>query len=133
VPGGCLGQRGEVGWSCGRRGQGEGPGGLADLGGELLEAGRGVQGEEPRGSGDDDVGVAEPPRQDRDGAGPRGVVVLAGKDPQFAVEDEEGLVVAVVDVDRAGVAAPGEVVGQGEGPAGLLAAEPGSTDNLGLN
>jgi hypothetical protein len=46
VTGGCLSQRGEVGWPCGRRGQGEGPGGLANLGGELLEAGRDVQREE---------------------------------------------------------------------------------------
>ena len=40
MPGGCLSQRGEVWWACGRRGQGEGLGGLADLGGELLEARR---------------------------------------------------------------------------------------------
>ena len=43
VPGGGLRQRGEVRWS-GRRRQGECPGGLADLGGELLEPGQGVQG-----------------------------------------------------------------------------------------
>jgi hypothetical protein len=49
--------------------------------------------------------------------------LLAGEYPQFAVEHEECLVVAVVDVHRAGIAAPGEVVGQGEGPAGLRAAD----------
>jgi hypothetical protein len=48
--------------------------------------------------------------------------LLAGEYSQFAVEHEEGLVVPVVDVDGAGVAALGEVVGQGEGPAGLRAA-----------
>src|ERR671912_2397141 len=123
MPGGCLSQRGEVGWPCGRWGQGEGLGRLADLGGELLESGRGVQHEDPRRGRGDDVGVATTPWQDRDGTGPRGVVVLACEYPQLAVQDEEGLVVAVVDVDGAGVTAPGEGVGQGEGPAGLLAAE----------
>ena len=116
VPGGCLSQRGGVGWPCGWRGQGEGAGRPADLGGELLEAGRGVQREEPRCGGGDDVGVAKTPWQERDRPGPRGVVVLACNYPQFAVQDEEGLVVAVVDVDGAAIAAPGEVVGQGEGP-----------------
>jgi len=58
VPGGGLGQRGEVRRSGGWRGQGENPGRLADLVGEY---------------------------------------------PQFAVEHEEGLVVPVVDVDRARV------------------------------
>jgi hypothetical protein len=70
VAGGCLSQRGQVGRSCGFRGQREGLGGLADLGGELLEAGRDVQREESRGGGGDDVGVAKTPWQDRDGAGP---------------------------------------------------------------
>ena len=123
VPGGGLGQRGEIRRSVGWRGQGRGQGGLTDLGGELLEPGRGVQGEEPRGGGGDDVGVAKAPGQHRDGAGPGGVLLLAGEYPQFAVEHEEGLVVPVVDVDGAGVAARGEVVGQGEGPAGLRAAD----------
>jgi hypothetical protein len=40
---------------------------------------------------------------------PCGVLLLAGEYPQFAVEDEEDLVVAVVDMHRAGVAAPGQV------------------------
>jgi hypothetical protein len=51
------------------------------------------------------------------------VFLLAGKYPQFTVEHEECLVVAVMDMDRAGVAAPGEVLSHGEGPAGLFAAE----------
>jgi len=48
---------------------------------------------------------------------------LAAEYPEFAVQHEEGLVVPVVDVDGASVAAPGEVVGQGEGPAGVCAAD----------
>jgi hypothetical protein len=81
-------------------------GGLADLGGELLEARRGVQGEEPCGGRDDDVGVAKTPRQDRYGAGPCDVFLLAGNYPQLAVEHEEGLVVArlsrqIRDLERA--------------------------------
>jgi hypothetical protein len=48
------------------------------------------------------------------------VFLLASEYPEFAVEHEEGLVL-VVDVDS--VAAPDEVVGQGEGPASLLAAD----------
>ena len=49
MPGGGLGQRGEVRRSGGWRGQCEGLGGLTGLGGELLEPGGGVQGEEPCG------------------------------------------------------------------------------------
>src|SRR6266702_4048121 len=123
VPGGRLGQGILVRRSRGGRGPGERLGRLADRGGELLEAGRDVQGEEPRGGGGDDVGVAEAPGQQRDGAGPRSVVLLAHDHPQVAVEHEDGLVFAVVDVHRAAVAAPVEVVGQGEGARGLLAAE----------
>ena len=55
MPGGRLGQRGKVRWPRGWRGQGEGLGGRADLGGELLEAGRNVQGEEPCSRGGDDL------------------------------------------------------------------------------
>ena len=47
------------GGPAGSGGQGEGLGGLAGLGGELLEAGRSVQGEEPYGGRGDDVGVPE--------------------------------------------------------------------------
>ena len=54
MPRGGLGQRGEVRWSGRWRRQREGLGRLADLGSELLEPGRGVQGEEPRGGGGDD-------------------------------------------------------------------------------
>lgn len=61
------------GGPAGGGGQRQSPGGLADFGGELLEAGRGVQGEEPRGGGGDDVGVAQPPGQHRDGARACGV------------------------------------------------------------
>src|SRR5439155_15953868 len=49
--------------------------------------------------------------------------VLAHDHPQVTVEHEDGLVFAVVDVHRAAVPAPVEVVGQGEGACGLLAAE----------
>jgi hypothetical protein len=49
LAGGCLSQRGEVGWSCRFWGQGGGLRGFADLGGELLEPAWGVQHEEPRG------------------------------------------------------------------------------------
>jgi hypothetical protein len=58
-----------------------------------------VRQEEPGCGGGDAVGVTKAPWQDRDGAGTCGVVLLACQDPQFAVEQEEGLVVAVVDVD----------------------------------
>src|SRR6059058_2607070 len=64
------------------------------------------------------------PGQHRHGAGACGVLLLAHDHPQFAVEHEEGLVLLVVDVHRAAVAAPVEVLGQRERPAGLLAAEP---------
>src|SRR4051794_4592776 len=103
MPGGCRGEGGKVRRCCGFRGQLEGLGGLADLGGELLEAGRDVQGEEPCGGGGDDVGVPKTPRQDRYGAGPSGVLLLAGEYPQLAVEYEEGLILSVVDVHRAAV------------------------------
>jgi hypothetical protein len=52
-----------------------------------------------------------------------GVLLLAGEYPQFAVGHEERLVVPVVDVNGAGVAALGEVVGHGKGSAGLRAAD----------
>ena len=77
VPRGGLGQRGEVRWSGRWRRQCEGLGRLADLGGELLEPGRGVQGEEPRGGGGDDIGVADTPGQHGDGAGPGGMFLFA--------------------------------------------------------
>src|SRR5690242_13842455 len=54
--------------------------------------------------------------QARVGAGPGGAFSPAGECPQFAVEHEESLVVPVVDLDGAGVAAPGEVVGHGAMP-----------------
>jgi hypothetical protein len=44
------------------------------------------------------------------------VFLLADENPQLALEYEERLVIPVVDMDRAGVPAPGEVVGQGESP-----------------
>src|SRR5882724_427152 len=81
VPGGGPGQRGEVRRSGGWRGQGEGLGGLTGLGGELLEPGRAVQGEEPCSGRRDDVGVAKAAGQYRDGAGPGGVFLLAGEYP----------------------------------------------------
>jgi hypothetical protein len=60
--------------------------------------------------------VAKAAGQYRDGAGSGGVFLLAGEYPKFAVEHEEGLVVQIVDVDGAGVAALGEVVGPGRRP-----------------
>jgi cupin len=70
MPGGGLGQHSEVRRSGRRRRQRESPGGFTDLGGEPLEPGRGVQGQEPRRGGGDDVCVAQAPGQHRDGAGP---------------------------------------------------------------
>jgi DNA-binding transcriptional LysR family regulator len=67
--------------------------------------------------------VAKTLRQHRYRAGSGGVFVVADNDPQVAVKHDQGLLLMVVDMDGTGVAAPGEVVGQGEGPAGLLAAE----------
>src|SRR4051794_5562420 len=64
------------------------------------------------------------PGQHRHGAGACGVLLLAGEYPQLAVEHEEGLVLLVVDMHRAAFSPPGEVLGQRERPAGLLAAEP---------
>src|SRR5690349_23562664 len=92
APGGGLGERGEVRWSGGWRGQREGLGGLTGLGGELLEPGRAVQGEEPCSCRRDDVSVAKAAGQYRDGAWPGGVLLLAGEYAEFAVEHEEGLV-----------------------------------------
>jgi hypothetical protein len=56
--------------SGGWRGQGEGLSGLTGLGGELFEPGRAVQGEEPRGGGRDDIGVAKAAGQHRDAPDP---------------------------------------------------------------
>jgi hypothetical protein len=67
--------------------------------------------------------VAKTPRQHGDGAGSCDVFLLADNYPQLTVEHEERLIVTVMDMDRAGVAAPGEGISHGEGPAGLFAAE----------
>jgi len=48
------------------------------------------------------------------------VFLLAHKYPEFTVQHAKSLIVAVVHVDRDGVAAPGKVIGQDEGPTGLL-------------
>ncbi len=64
--------------------------------------------------------MAKAPWQHRHGARPGGVFLLAHKYPEFTVQHAKSLIVAVVHVDRDGVAAPGKVIGQDEGPTGLL-------------